>query len=290
MIKNSWSFQFISSWLLLLSLIVGCFIAAPAQATDQESAYARVMRTGILRCGYRSWPPNLQKDPNTGQLSGIYYDYVEELAKRLSLKVVWSEELGAGEFITALQARRIDVMCFGAWPNAQRARMIDFVQPIYYEAIYAYARTKDTRFDNHIELINRPETRIGVIDGSTSLSIAQANFPKATLVSLPEMNTGADLFLQLATGKVDVIFNDLHTAKIHEAHNPNKVRQIKSDGPLRIFGPALSVAKGEFELLNTLNIATNELIFSGAAEKMIRKYEKYPGSFYRPAKPYVVEK
>ena len=61
--------------LALLMGYAGAWIAMPKTASQveakKETAYERVTRTGVLRCGYATWPPNVMKDPNTGKVSGI---------------------------------------------------------------------------------------------------------------------------------------------------------------------------------------------------------------------------
>lgn len=252
----------------------------------KESVYERVLRTKTLRCGYHPWAPIIIKDPNTGQLSGIYYDYVMELGKRLSLKVEWAEEIGFGEFVAAQESGRLDVMCHAIWPNSERARVMDFVRPIMYETLFAYVKEGDTRFDHHLALANDPAVKIGAIDGATSSTIARADFPKAEIVALPQLSTGADLFLQLASGKVDIIINDLATAKRFMASNPGKIRQVITARPVRVFGGGLAIGKNQDAFRSMLDIATGEIIQAGIAENIIAKYEEYPGSFYRPADPY----
>ena len=65
-------------------------------ASTQETTYDRVIRTGTLRCGYAAWYPNLIIDPNTKAKSGISYDVMEEVGRRLGLKVEWTQEAGFG--------------------------------------------------------------------------------------------------------------------------------------------------------------------------------------------------
>ena len=55
-----------------------------------NSIYNRVINSGQLNCGYVVYSPYFTKDPNTGQLGGIFYDLTNELGKRLDLKINWS--------------------------------------------------------------------------------------------------------------------------------------------------------------------------------------------------------
>lgn len=269
------------SWLMFKT------VASPKLVAEQkESVYERVLRTGTIRCGYRSWAPNVVKDPNTGELSGIVYDVTMEMAKRLSLRVEWAEELGATDFITALQNDRIDLMCYGVWPSPARARGADFVLPIYFDSMHAFVREGDRRFDQDLSTINSPNIKISVIEGSPSSNVARSDFTNATINALTEQHTGADLFLELGSGKADVIFSDLYTGKRYMANNPGVVRQVLTNTPLRVYGASMAVKHHEPAFKAMLQYTLLEMHNSGVIEKMIQKHERYPGSFYRLAKPY----
>ena len=49
--------------------------------------FERVTSSGVLRCGYVVYPPGLINDPNTGKISGIFPDVLEQAAHNLGLKV-----------------------------------------------------------------------------------------------------------------------------------------------------------------------------------------------------------
>ncbi|MCI5060578.1 MAG: transporter substrate-binding domain-containing protein, partial [Alphaproteobacteria bacterium] len=95
-------------FILLLALLTFSF---PAIAADQNVAYDRIEKSRKIRCGYGIWHPTIIKDPATGEMSGIIYEYVEALGTALGLEIEWTEEIGWGEFPTALKTGRIDVMC-----------------------------------------------------------------------------------------------------------------------------------------------------------------------------------
>jgi ABC-type amino acid transport substrate-binding protein len=87
---------------VLLFLLFFC-CAIPVFAADKETSYDRVMRTGVIRCGYVEWPPYLLKDPNTQEFSGLIYDYMMAIGKDLGFKVEWSESVGWGIFMRVLR-------------------------------------------------------------------------------------------------------------------------------------------------------------------------------------------
>ncbi|MDD5586053.1 MAG: transporter substrate-binding domain-containing protein [Alphaproteobacteria bacterium] len=261
----------------------GARSGAPQADSSRESAFDRVMRTQTIRCGYTAAPPLLIRDPNTGALSGIAHDFMEALGKALSLKIDWAEETGWGSFPAALKGGRVDAFCTGAWSSAARARETDAGMPFSYQPYYAFVRAGDTRFDNRLEAINDPAITIALIDGDTSSIIAASDFPKAKAVQLPEMAHVDELFINVMTGKADVTFIDASFAAGFEANNPGKIRRVQAKTPLRVFGNVIFIAQGQDKFRRMLNTATQELLSSGQVEKILARYEKFPGAILRAA-------
>ena len=183
--------------------------------------------------------------------------------------------------IETLKACKADIVVAGIWPTAGRGKWVDFTKPLYYSVVKAYVRANDYRFDGHSERINSPDVTIAVIDGEMSSIIAREDFPKAKIKSYSQMTDVSSLLLEVATGKADITFVEPAIAKEFMAKNPGKVREVKLRRPLRVFPNTMMVRKGDVKFLNTINIAIEELLNNGIVDKIIDKYEKYPGSFYR---------
>jgi len=273
-----------------LAGLAGAWVLQASKASDGkatvESAYDRVMRTQTIRCGYIVWTPAILKDPNTGQLSGIFYDYTQELGKALHLKIEWTEEMGWSDFPAALESGRVDAMCAGSFANSARARMIDFTQPIFYEPMYVYVRTDDTRFDNNMTLINDPAITIISVEGATTSLVAMQDFPKAKNTQLPEMTSLSESFVSLVGGKGDVVIMPSPPAREYDTHNPGKIRRVPAKAPLRFFGVSIALGGGQDRLRRMLDFATEEMLASGQVEKIIIKYDNNPDDLLRVALPY----
>lgn len=110
------------------SFLVFLVLAHPAYA-HKENAYERVMRTGELRCGYAMSPPNLEVDPNSGELTGLERDIWDEIGKELDLKILWTEEVGWGNYIEGLRTGRYDAFCNQAWPTPARLKKYNYGGP-----------------------------------------------------------------------------------------------------------------------------------------------------------------
>ena len=274
----------------LLSFIVAFATAHyTAPKADNEaaaaSAYDRVLQSGILRCGYSVVAPYFTKDAATGALGGIWYDLTEQVADHLGLKTVWVQEVGLGEIATALDTGRIDMFCGGLWTAGQRVRAVDFLKPSAFEPLLAYVRTNDHRFDASLALLNNPDLRVSAIDGEGGGLAATEEFPKATLISLPQSASYADMYNQVATGKADVFFAAPSGAAVYIKNNPGIVRPIVTQ-PLRIFPLAFAVRYGEDKLRDMLNQAQDDVLMNGSMEKVLSAHEVNKGDFWRVARPY----
>jgi polar amino acid transport system substrate-binding protein len=274
---------------LILALLLTLISTLPAFAADtqKETAYDRVMRTGEIRCGYTSYPPYLMKDVTTGVISGIWHDLTEAVADHLGLKIVWAEEVGYSDISIALDSGRIDMYCTGLWTAGKRVRVVNFLKPSAFEPMLAYVRFDDHRFDTNITKINDPNVSISTMDGEGGGLIAREDFPKAKLVSLPQLSTSSDMFNQVVMRKADVVISAPSGVAGFIKANPGSLRPVPSK-PLRVFPVSLVVKYGESDLRDMINQAQEDIIYSGKMDKFISMYEVNKGDFWHVAVPYTV--
>lgn len=249
------------------------------------STIEKVLETGVIRCGYVAYPPGLIKDPNTGQVSGIFAEVLETAAKNLGLKVLWAEEVGWGTMVEGLKASRYDMICSPVWPLAQRVRVADFSQPIYYGGAEAYVRADDTRFDATLTVLNNDRYRIATTDGEVTDTIAQQDFPKAQRLSMPQLTDISQLLLSVADGKADVTFVEPHVAYVFLKNNPGKLKSVHPGKPLRLYANTMMLKQEDTLFRRLIDNAMNELQNNGLVDRTLLKYEPFPGAFYRRAIP-----
>ncbi|MBY0357072.1 MAG: transporter substrate-binding domain-containing protein [Candidatus Obscuribacterales bacterium] len=263
--------------------LTGC---AAGELRKPESAMDRVLKSGKIRCSYLPYSSYFRKDPNTGELSGIFYDIMEEIGKNSNLKIEWTEEVGYENIFPGLNADRYDVFAAGLWPNASRAKAALFTGPAFYSPITIWVRPDDHRFDSSISTINSPAVKIASIDGAMEDIIAKTNFPKAQLVSLPELSVFSQNLLNVTHKKADLTFAEPLVVEEFLSGNPGALRQIKPDEPLRIFGSSLAVKRDEIGLKEFLDVALKEIIDNGKIKNILTKYRIQSGTFYPVAHSY----
>jgi polar amino acid transport system substrate-binding protein len=104
-------------------------VAALVAITAAEAAELpeQIKQAGTVRLTVSStYAPMEYRDPATNELTGLDIDLATEIAKRLSLKIVWSETAFA-EIIPALQTKRADFVISGISDRLSRRETADFV-------------------------------------------------------------------------------------------------------------------------------------------------------------------
>jgi ABC-type amino acid transport substrate-binding protein len=261
---------------MLAALATGCSPSSTGAATP--SALDRVNNAGTLKAGYISYPPSMIVDPSTGQKSGIMVEVMDLIAKGMDIKVEYAEETTWATMIEAVDGVRVDVIVTGLWPSGRRARRAAFTDAVYYSPVYAFVRAGDTRFDGKLASANAATARIA--------TIAAEDFPAATIVSLPQSTDVAQLLLQLTTDKADITFVEGVIAEGFITKNPGSIVAISGVEAVRVFPNTFMVAKGESQLLNTINVGLAELHNSGAINRILAKYDPTGRLFLRVRRPY----
>jgi ABC-type amino acid transport substrate-binding protein len=251
-----------------------------------DSLYDRVLKTGKIRAAYIVYFPLLMKDPNTKKFSGIGADALDLIAKRLGVKLEMTEEVPYGTMIEGLKTNRYDMIACPVWANATRARMADFSHPLYYSKICAYTKAGDKRLDSSLSGLNNGKYKIACIDGEMCAMIANADFPNARKLSLPQMADISELLISISTGKADVAFVDPLYAENFLKHNPHSIQMVASSKPLRIFPNTFMFNVGEEKFKAMFNTALDEIANSGELEKIISRYEPQPNAYLRVSRPY----
>jgi polar amino acid transport system substrate-binding protein len=272
--------------LLTVAIAASSCGTKPTAAPVRTSAIERIEKARAIKCSYLIYSPYFRKDPNTGKLSGIFHDLMEEVGKNAGLKIEWVEEVGYENIFPGLNSDRYDVFAGGLWPNSTRAQAGFFTIPVFYSVIKAWGRPDDKRFVNNLSAINSPGVRIATIDGAMEDIIAKTDFPTAQRLSLPQLSPFTQNLLNITTGKADVTFAEPSIISEFLATNPGKLKELAPGQPLRVFGNSLVIKLGDIDLKEFLDVALRELLYSGSIDRILAKYEPAPNSFPRVAKPY----
>ena len=272
---------------VIISLIV-VRIAVPSGAAQAQSVYDKVMTSGVITACYVEYPPSLIKDPNTGKLSGIFYDALNKAASNMGLTVDWNVEEGWADLIPSLNAGKCDIIGSPAWDNSTRGKSALFSVPLFYSAINAYVRVNDNRFNGNPFIANNSQYTVVDEDGETSQVIVGQYFTNAKVVTIPQNNDVSEMLLDVVDKKADMAFVENSIANQFLATHPGTLKNVSPSSPVAVYGNVYMVKEGEFEFQSAIDAAMNELLRSGYIHQLIVQYGKsYPGGFYEVAPPYL---
>jgi len=253
----------------------------------QPSVFDRVVKSNQLRASYAVYPPYCIKNANTGKLSGICVEVLEEAAQRLKLKVEWVEEVGWGSIFEGLNSDRHDIFGAGIWRNSSRGKVGDFSQPLLFNVVKVYGRANENRF-NTIDSLNDPAVRIVTVDGTLEDVIAKTDFPNASHISVSQLNPYTDVLLSITSNKADIMFSEATAVNRFLEKNPGTLKELFPSEPLRVFPLTFAFKLGEPNFSAMLDAALEEIHNDGTMERILQKYEQIPGEFYRVAPPYIL--
>ena len=279
---------------LITTIIMSCtliFLGGCERGSHSNAQYSHhpvldhIKETQTLRCGYATWAPLFTVDANTKQMSGLFYDVVEEAAKRLNIKVKWTEEVGWGTAAESVKNGRIDAVCSGFWINSTRAQFVDFSTPIIYSVAYVWVRSDANYPAKSMEELNTPSFSFGYLDGSADVKITQARFPKAKGYSMPELTPLPDVLAGLAAKKYDALGYDDATMSDYLKTHPGVFKKLFPDQSLAIYPTVLMLPAGEVQLKAMIDNTLREMLYDGTMANIVNKYhvEKI---LKLPAKPF----
>ncbi|MDI9338412.1 MAG: transporter substrate-binding domain-containing protein [Alphaproteobacteria bacterium] len=268
----------LSQFFILFCGIMICLSCTNNQNTDSNKTENELFTNQTINVGYISYPPGFIVNPNTQEKSGIFNDIMVEIANRNHLKINYKEEVTWATMIEVLNTDRVDLICNPVWATKERKANADFSNPVYYSPIGAFVRIDDNRFDKDISKINNSDVKIAAVDGEINNVIGVTDFPKAKLISFPNNIDVAQLFLEVESKREDVTFAEPMFAFDYMQKNPGKLKNIAINTPLRNYPNCYMYKKGQTKLGAFLNTEIQKLIEDGTIEKIIAKYEPFPGA------------
>ncbi|MCJ8323300.1 MAG: transporter substrate-binding domain-containing protein [Rhizobiales bacterium] len=176
-----------------------------AQAAELPDLGGRTIKA-VTENGY--FPLNFS-DPKSGDGIGWEYDAVNEIAKRLNLKVEWN--LSAWDvMIESVKGGQYDIGMDGITINDERQQQIDFSDSYLTQQMFMLVRADESKYLNVKAFADDPKGLVGAQPGTTGFYTAvydmlDANEDNPRIILL---DTFAALTQALKIGDVDVILTD----------------------------------------------------------------------------------
>ena len=268
--------------------LAGLLAACPAHAAD--SVADRVLDSETLRCGYAEWTPVLFKDMASGEMQGMSKDIMEQVARKIGVRIDWAENAGWGTIAEGLVGGRYDMVCVTLGQITARARAIDFSRPVFYMPVYPVVRANDTRFDKDLSLLEQPETKLGVLEGEASALCAAERVPKAATVAIPQTSDYSLLMEDIRAKKSDISFITADTFDSFNKNQPGVFKIAQQGKPVSVGAAGFGLPPGDMRFKTLIDTAIQELQNEGEIDRIMDKYDPKGRIFLRPPLPYVLPK
>lgn len=240
----------------------------------------RILDTRKINCGYIPYAPVFMKNPNTGEMSGIFFDLTERLGELAGLETIWNVETTWATFAQDMQQGKYDVFGSGILSNTNRAKEVNSSIPVLYSGYGIYVRKSDNRFSDNYAKLNDPQYRIATIDGEMSQIIQQSDYAKASVLGLPNTTDISMLAENIVDGKADATFMEKAAVVEYMRKNPDALRNIATTRPIRLLENIWTLPYGSDRLKHILDTAIKEMICDGYVDNVLTKYGQQDG-FYR---------
>jgi len=213
--------------------------------------------TGTLRGAFLGRNPvQANRDPATGEYSGLVPDILKEIARKLGVPYKLMPEENAKSVMDAVNGHAADVG-FLAY-DAERARFVDFSAPLYL-MFNAYLVRADGPFRESTD-IDRAGVKVGVTTGQSQQIYLSQTLKKANVILMKETPSDVEMVRLLGSGEIDAFGQNRERSELVAAKSP-AVRVLNDN--FSNVGQALVVAKGDQVKLEHLNRMVQEAIASG---------------------------
>ncbi|MFA6280082.1 MAG: transporter substrate-binding domain-containing protein [Bdellovibrionales bacterium] len=287
-------------WTILIAVVIALgvqnLLLRPSPSTtaaSKESTLDHVMRTKKMRCAYWIWPSLIERNPNTGAMSGAFVDIINKVGEALGAEIVWQQEASFDDFGSLANSDKVDAVCGPLIPGPFLRPLAHFAAPVLYASFDIYVRPKDNRFNASRDILNKPDTSILSLDGSAARYFATTLFPQAHHNSLPAILGAGQVLMDVKNGKDDATVSEQLTATRFLDYNPNSLKKVSWDNkPLITLGLTLFGTKvDDIVWANTLDKIISDLLDFGVVEQILTKNGLIAGKHYQAiARPYQDER
>lgn len=193
---------------MIASAVAGLMLAAAtvAPVSAQESVWKRIQDTKTVRLGVATYAPFSYKDPRGGEggvkqgsdtWRGVAVMLGKEVADNLGANVE-IVELSWASAIAAIQTGQVDLF-LGLDGTPQRAAAVEFIHtPVYRYGVVFFGR-EDLAAATWADL-NKPEVKLGIVNGTNFDAMVQEFAPNATLQRFPSTS---EVLAAFQTGQID---------------------------------------------------------------------------------------
>ncbi|WP_235986114.1 transporter substrate-binding domain-containing protein [Clostridium vitabionis] len=235
--------------------------AAAAEDLTANSADWKLAEAGKLHMATNAAFPPYESTTDNGGYEGIDVEIATAIADKLGLELA-VDDMDFSSVITSVASGKSDIAMAGLTVNEERKQNLDFTDS-YQNAVQSIIVKDDSEIKTADDLGNA--NAIGCQEGTTGYIYCSDSYGDKAIA----YQDGATAVQALVQGKVDAVVIDNEPAKAYVAANQGlKIL----DTPFEDEDYAIGVAKGNTELLKSVNGALEQLQQDGTVKKIVDKY------------------
>ena len=222
----------------LLLTVTGLLMLYGTAPLAAESALSRITERGSLILGTSGNMPSMSQSDGTGKVVGFDIDLARVMASMIGVKLE-TRVMAFSELLPALESGAVDIVISNVTITPQRNLRVAFVGPYLRSGKCIVSRNEALAKAQGSPDLNTQDTRLAVLDGSTSVDFARELLPDATLIKVDDYDRAAEL---VKAGEADGMLTDypvcLATLKAHPGAGFVSVFSLLTYEPIGIALPA----------------------------------------------------
>ena len=252
----------------MVAAFAALLATAPASAAELPDA---IKQAGALKLTINAtYAPMEYRDPASNELTGLDVDLAREMARRLGVKIVWSETPFA-ELIPSLATRRADFIISGIQDRASRRDNADFID--YLVTGPQFFAMAETAPKDALELCGK---KIGTTR-STAFPVEIEKWSKANcepagrpaLVYVPGENS-IDVRNQMKQGRIDAAVQGSETLPYAMQQEAGKYKSVGE--PFSIGYQGIMFRKDDAQMREVVTATLAAMIADGGYKAILEKW------------------
>mgnify|MGYP003584042219 FL=1 len=251
--------------------------AAQAQvvAAAQASLPADIKSRGTLRVGsQQTFPPVEFREPGKTEVTGASRDLLDEVSKRLGLKLEYIQSEYAG-LISGVEADRFDVASGGISDTEEREQKLDFVNYMQSGGSILLLAANNDKLATIDDFCGKGVATM--LGGRTIMTAVEAASKRCTDAGKAEIRaeqlpTAPDSRMQLDLKRVDGYIGDFPALVYMSAQFPGRYKIMGGNYMLTPYITSWGFAKNRAGLRDAVQKATQSMLDDGTYKKILAKW------------------
>ncbi len=250
------------------SMLCGLLIATVSSvaAGQDKSMIDEVKERGVLRAGVKNDAPHLGFTDERGQYAGFEIDLLNDLARRLGVKVEYTP-VKASNRVQLLQQKRIDIIFATVSHYRSRDQVVDFTVAYLYTPQTLLVK-RDSGIKSVADLANK---RVGADAAAGSVKKIPQIQPKATIQTFQGW---PEAFFALERGTVDAVATDniILAGLRASSPDPGKYSLVGREGIYSGGYYGIALRENDSKSRDTLNFLLQDQWTDGTWQKAFDKW------------------